>query len=439
MARSAVARRAAALALCLLGPAAGPAVCTIVPQEAWAPVPDGHRPPVVEWVGAVPPEAAELHAHPERFTELLESQGLLLDLSSRSVTARGGALHDAASLSYPVEYVLVTERGKTHEALFVLKAQPSLLDACLRAIGLHPGVPMRYVLRDPPPSAAEQEAGVSPWEPLPAYGPIVSIDVAWTDDTGAPRRAPLDSLLEDVRTGEALAEAGWVFVGSRYGPLRQGQRVVQTHLPDLTGNIVATYLTGEGTSLFERNSLEGIDDSLYTLHAGQAPARGTPVSLIFRATGRSTEAPPPERSDAVVLGERGERLDHWLSALVPWGFSGVVLVKEAGNVVLHQAYGLADRRTALPMSTASVFPWSAVAQEMVAVAVLQLVQRGALGLDDSLVRHLRHVPDDKAAITVRQLLEHRSGLPADVAGAATIGRAEALRALLAAPLVFPPG
>ncbi|MGQ0553079.1 MAG: serine hydrolase domain-containing protein, partial [Planctomycetota bacterium] len=41
--------------------------------------------------------------------------------------------------------------------------------------------------------------------------------------------------------------------------------------------------------------------------------------------------------------------------------------------------------------------------------------------------------------TVRQLLEHRSGLPADVAGAATIGRAEALRALLAAPLVFPPG
>ena len=107
-------------------------------------------------------------AHPEAFEELLTEQGLSLDLEAGVISARGGTLHDAQSLGYPIEYLMVTDRGRTHEALFVMKAQPSVLDACFRALGLVPGHSMRWVMSDPQPPREAVEAGeASPWEAVP--------------------------------------------------------------------------------------------------------------------------------------------------------------------------------------------------------------------------------------------------------------------------------
>src|SRR5262245_27111821 len=206
----------------------------------------------VSWIGAAPPSPQELAAHPEAFEELLTNNGLALDVAARTVSARGGTLHDRTSLSYPIEYVLVTERGRTHEAMFILRCQPSLLDACLRAVGLEPGTAMRFRPRIPPPTDAEMEAGASPWDPVPASGPLVDIQVSWTDDTGAQRKRSLESMLIDVRNGQPLAERDWVYTGSRMGSMRQGKKVVRTFLADLQGDIVALYLTGEGDCLLER-------------------------------------------------------------------------------------------------------------------------------------------------------------------------------------------
>ncbi|HZL98878.1 MAG TPA: serine hydrolase, partial [Planctomycetota bacterium] len=392
-----------------------------------------------EWIGEPPPDPLALAADPERFAALLEQQGLGLDLATRTVRARGGTLHDGQSLEYPIEYVLVTDRGRTHEAAFVIRARPSILDACLRAVGLRPGSPLLFRLKDEPPSDEELAAGVSPWEPVPGSGPLVAITIAWTDDAGVPRQASLESLLVDARTRTALPERGWIYVGGRLGPLRQGRTVVQTHVTDLAGDVVAVYLDGGGRCLFERNSLEGLDDSLCSLNPATMPPRGTPVTILFRPTGQDVPPPPPPPSLEVVAGELGSRLDAALSAAAAQGFSGAVHVARGGQTVLEKGYGTTAVERGAPITGGTVFPLGALSRRIAAAAVLRAAAARTLDLDARLNTIVRNVPLDKVDVTPRLLLEQRSGLPAQVAEAESVDRALALRAVLDADLATLPG
>ncbi|MHC4844619.1 MAG: YdjY domain-containing protein [Planctomycetota bacterium] len=362
--------------------------------------------------GVEPPDPAALRADPAAFEDLLAEQGLALDLEAGTVSARGGTLHDAESLRYPIEYLMVTDRGQTHESLFVVKAQPSVLDACFRALGLEPGHPMRWVMKDPQPSAEALEAGEDvPWEASPADGPLIEVEAVWTDDDGRHHRQSLESMLIDVRDGEPVEQLDWVYTGSGVGPLRQGRSVVQTFMADLQGNIIATWLTGMGAALLERNSLEGVDDTLYTINPDTAPARKTPVTIVFRDSKREAPIAPPPSGVTVVQGEEGERLDAWLTRATEAGFNGVVLAARGDDILLHKGYGFADRERGVPMSTRTVFPIEELSRVFRETAIHQLEEQELLRRTDRFARHLDDVPEDKAIISISHLLEGTSGLP----------------------------
>ncbi len=238
------------------------------------------------WFEREPPDPAALRAAPGDFEELLSEHGLMLDLAAGTVSMRGATLHDRESLGYPIEYLIVTEHGKTHEAAFLVKARPSVLDACLQALTLQPGAPTQVLLKDPlPPEAKIASGEVSPWDVTQGHGPLVSIDVDWIDDAGARHTSSLDGLLIDIRTGRPLSAPGWIYVGSRKGEIRQGRELVEVFMADVEGNVAAIYLDGHGTSLFERNSLDGVDDGLYTINPDLMPARNSPVTVTFKALG----------------------------------------------------------------------------------------------------------------------------------------------------------
>lgn len=75
------------------------------------------------------------------------------------------------------------------------------------------------------------------------------------------------------------------------------------------------------------------------------------------------------------------------------------------------ATGLADLATHRPLRPDDRFRIASITKTYVSVVVLQLVDEGALRLDERVAEHLPGVfPPDKAAITVRQLLNHSSGL-----------------------------
>ncbi|WP_170181951.1 serine hydrolase domain-containing protein [Phreatobacter stygius] len=92
-------------------------------------------------------------------------------------------------------------------------------------------------------------------------------------------------------------------------------------------------------------------------------------------------------------------------------FAGAVLVARDGKVLLERAWGLADRARNLPATVETRFRIGSMSKMFTAVAVLQLVEAGKLGLDDTVGRHLAGYPNRAIAetVTIRQLLTHTGG------------------------------
>ncbi|MCM2440202.1 beta-lactamase family protein [Agrobacterium vitis] len=98
----------------------------------------------------------------------------------------------------------------------------------------------------------------------------------------------------------------------------------------------------------------------------------------------------------------------------------VVMVFRHGQPLLRRAIGYADREARIPMQFDRIFRFASVTKPFVAVTALTLVDKGLLGLDDLVADHLpwfrpKTPAGTFAAITVRHLLTHTSGLTYDPA------------------------
>ena len=94
-----------------------------------------------------------------------------------------------------------------------------------------------------------------------------------------------------------------------------------------------------------------------------------------------------------------------------------------------------------PAGETSRWDLASVTKPVVGIVVAALAERGVLSLDDPLPRHLPSYADtDKAAITVRQLLLHTSGLPGGTPLWRTHDtRSSLLEAIRTTPLPVAPG
>ncbi|TGW19181.1 class A beta-lactamase-related serine hydrolase [Stenotrophomonas maltophilia] len=92
--------------------------------------------------------------------------------------------------------------------------------------------------------------------------------------------------------------------------------------------------------------------------------------------------------------------------------SGALLVARNGEVLLDWHGGEADREGGVPVDADTRFRLASSNKMFTSVGILQLVQAGRLGLDDTIGRHLPDYPNKAVAgtVTVRQLLTHTSGL-----------------------------
>jgi CubicO group peptidase (beta-lactamase class C family) len=119
-----------------------------------------------------------------------------------------------------------------------------------------------------------------------------------------------------------------------------------------------------------------------------------------------------------------------------------VVIGHRGQIVLARGWGTTDRAAGAPAATEATL-WDLASVTKVAattVAAMVLVQDGALELDQPVHHYLTEWPreGDRAHITVRDLLRHRSGLPPSGA-VARGGRAEVIARIAAAPLIAEPG
>jgi CubicO group peptidase (beta-lactamase class C family) len=127
------------------------------------------------------------------------------------------------------------------------------------------------------------------------------------------------------------------------------------------------------------------------------------------------------------------------------GFSGAILVARGGQVVTR-AFGQADREFAVANTPDTKFRIGSLTKQFTAAAILLLVEDGKLGLDDPLCRHLESCPEAWRPVTIRQLLNHSSGIP-DFVGLPGVREQfalprkldDTLALLEAQPLDFAPG
>lgn len=103
-------------------------------------------------------------------------------------------------------------------------------------------------------------------------------------------------------------------------------------------------------------------------------------------------------------------MDKHLSEGEKNGFSGAILVVKNGKSLLHKGYGYADCGRQKKVSTDMVFDIGSLTKHITSVAILKLQAQGKLNIDDQISLHLDGVPEDKADITILQLMSHTSGL-----------------------------
>lgn len=106
-----------------------------------------------------------------------------------------------------------------------------------------------------------------------------------------------------------------------------------------------------------------------------------------------------------------EEVDHYLSAQEAKGFSGVVLVADRDKVLLHKAYGYADKENGRRMTTETGFDIGSIVKPITKAAIVKLESEGKLSLTDRLSGHFDNVPSDKPQITLQHIVDHTAGFP----------------------------
>jgi CubicO group peptidase (beta-lactamase class C family) len=105
------------------------------------------------------------------------------------------------------------------------------------------------------------------------------------------------------------------------------------------------------------------------------------------------------------------KVDAYVAPLVDLGvFSGTVLVANGDSVILEQYYSMADIEHGIANGPRSVYRISSVSKSFTRALVGCLIDRKILSLDDPVARWLPAIPSADR-MTIRMLLEHRSGIP----------------------------
>ena len=149
------------------------------------------------------------------------------------------------------------------------------------------------------------------------------------------------------------------------------------------------------------------------------------------AGGTRAHAQPLPRATPAAVGLSAESLARLAPAMRAYTDSGklgsvLVAVARHGKLAYLETFGSADIEKATPLSPDAVFRIYSMTKPVTAVAVLQLVERGKLGLDDPVARYVPAFADAQVyagggaaqpttvpaarPVSIRHLLMHTSGM-----------------------------
>src|SRR5688500_18125462 len=101
--------------------------------------------------------------------------------------------------------------------------------------------------------------------------------------------------------------------------------------------------------------------------------------------------------------------NYFDSTLIKRGFNGGILVSKDGSVLYEKYHGKIDLRKPDSITQNTSFHIASASKPFTGMAILRLVQEGKLSLNDPLDKFFPGFP--YAGVTVKMLLNHRSGIP----------------------------
>jgi CubicO group peptidase (beta-lactamase class C family) len=95
--------------------------------------------------------------------------------------------------------------------------------------------------------------------------------------------------------------------------------------------------------------------------------------------------------------------------LEPSGFNGAILVSRGGRIIFEKYAGLSELTKGIPIDSSTAFHLASVSKTFTAMAILKLRDMALVNIDEPAWKYLPEFPFK--SISIRHLLNHRSGLP----------------------------
>src|SRR5689334_4488611 len=132
------------------------------------------------------------------------------------------------------------------------------------------------------------------------------------------------------------------------------------------------------------------------------------VFAVVAFVSSATWAQVPDRAKVVAGADRA--FEKFTRAYVGPAPGCAAAVSLNGETVFEKAFGLADLELNVPNTTQTIFESGSVAKQFTAAALVLLQQEGKLSIDDPVRKYIPELPDYGSPLTIRNLLNHTSGL-----------------------------
>jgi CubicO group peptidase (beta-lactamase class C family) len=167
------------------------------------------------------------------------------------------------------------------------------------------------------------------------------------------------------------------------------------------------------------------------------------VMSLFVATGLLTTAAPNVLDMSAARHTARQEATRALGRPV----AGIqIAVAHDGSLVFVDSFGLADAAGHRPVTNDTVFHLASISKNILAAVVVRLAEQHRLSLDDDVTKYVATAPTHGVRITVRQLLNHTSGLysftsrsDAEANEQKVLSHEQVIGLFKDQPLDFPPG
>lgn len=114
-------------------------------------------------------------------------------------------------------------------------------------------------------------------------------------------------------------------------------------------------------------------------------------------------------ADRAALVARIDSLAKSYLLTAPAASMAVAVVRGSDTIVMR-GYGDADISARRPAGPATIYEIGSISKQFTSAAIMRLVEQGKISLDDDMSKYLPRVPLHGRHVTIRQLLNHTSGI-----------------------------